>query len=315
MKLRKYLACLTAALMMSAAFTACGGSSSENTTADNTSSEVVQEAPETSPVAANGDADASAAEADTPADDATSADSSAESGQEVTQSQDVEFEPANTAQPGQAYLAIVDGQWWIQYWGSAEKDGYMLSYNAGIADIQGDGSYTVSVTADTNGFRYDTTGDPTDQYVPEGLSFMSVMIPDGETLYPGAVITIDSITVDGKELELTAKNYTSSDDGAETRTNIYNSYVSSPSDDARSEEGALYDADGNAVDNIGDYSAQIINPEDFATWTTVEVSFTITGTDGSNAPADADADANDAATDGDGSSVIDGDAAVDDEIE
>ena len=311
MKMKKYLACLTAALMMSAAFTACGGSSEGNTPAsDNTSSEVVQEAPETSPVAANGDADASAAEADAPADDASSvasADSTAEGGaQEVTQSQDVEFEPANSAQPGQAYLAIVDGQWWIQYWGSAEKDGYMLSYNAGIADIKGDGSYTVSVTADTNGFRYDTTGDPTDQYVPEGLSFMSVMIPDGETLYPGAVITIDSITVDGKEIELSAKNYTSSDDGAETRTNIYNSYVSAPSDDARSSEGALYDADGNAVDSIKDYSAQIIDPAEFATWTTVEVNFTITGTDGSNAPASAD--------DGDSADATDGDSPVDDEI-
>ncbi|MBR0484341.1 MAG: hypothetical protein IJJ69_06125 [Oscillospiraceae bacterium] len=291
MKMKKYLACLTAALMMGAAFTACGGSSESSSSADNTSSEIVQEAPETSPVAANGDADASAAESDAPAEDTSvvSADSSADGAQEVTGAQDVEFEPANSAQPGQAYLAIVDGQWWIQYWGSAEKDGYMLSYNAGIADIQGDGSYTVSVTADTNGFRYDTTGDPTDQYVPEGLSFMSVMIPEGESLYPGAVITIDSIKVDGKEIELTAKNYTSSDDGSETRTNIYNSYVSAPSDDARSAEGALYDADGNAVDNIKDYSAQIIDPSAFATWTTVEVNFTITGTDGSNAPA-ADAD-------------------------
>ncbi len=302
MKMKKYLACLTAALMMGAAFTACGGSNGNSSTAaDNTSSEVVQEAPETSPVAANGDAAASAAESDAPAD--SSADNSAEGGsdasqnaQEVTAAQDVEFEPANSAQPGQAYLAIVDGQWWIQYWGSAEKDGYMLSYNAGIADIQGDGVYTVSVTADTNGFRYDTTGDPTDQYVPEGLSFMSVMIPDGESLYPGAVIRVESIKVDGNEVELTAKNYTSSDDGAETRTNIYNSYVSAPSDDARTPDGALYDADGNALDACADYSAQIIDPAAFAQWTTVEVTFSITGTDGSNAPAaDADAEAADAA--------------------
>ncbi|MBR1529376.1 MAG: hypothetical protein IJ642_08765 [Oscillospiraceae bacterium] len=306
MKMKKYLACLTAALMMGAAFTACGGSSESTPAAENSSSEVVQEAPETSPVAANGDADASPAEADAPAEDSAADDSSdggdasSEGAQEVTQSQDVEFEPAMTAQPGQAYLAIVDGQWWIQYWGSAEKDGYMLSYNAGIADIQGDGSYTVSVTADTNGFRYDTTGDAADQYTPEGLSFLSVMIPEGESMYPGAVITIDSIKVDGNEIEMSAKNYTSSDDGSETRTNIYNTWVSTPSDDARCIDGPLYDADKNALDICKDYSAQLIDPSAFSQWTTVEVNFTITGTDGSLAPADAgdDADADaDADTD------------------
>ncbi len=282
MKMKKYLACLTAALMMGAAFTACGGSGTS--TAENSSSEIVQEAPETSPVAANGDASAASAEEDTDSASETTADATA---QEVTQSQDVDFEPAVTAQPGQAYLAIVDGQWWIQYWGSAEKDGYMLAYNAGVADIQGDGSYTVSVTADTNGFRYDTTGDPTDQYTPEGLGFLSVMIPEGESMYPGAVITIDSIKVDGNEIEMSAKNYTSSDDGIETRTNIYNTWVTTPSDDARCIDGPLYDEDGDALDICKDYSAQLIDPAAFSQWTTVEVNFTITGTDGSLAPADA----------------------------
>ena len=69
------------------------------------------------------------------------------------------------AEDGDAYLAIVDGQWWIQYWGSVDDEGYMLAYDAGVAPITGDGEYTVSVTADTNGFRYDTTGDVNDQYV------------------------------------------------------------------------------------------------------------------------------------------------------
>lgn len=297
MKMKKYLACLTAALMMGTAFTACG-SSGGTSTADNTSSEIVKEAPETSPVAANGDINAGSEE-DADASANVAADSSSAAPQEVVQNQDIAFEPAMTAQPGQAYLAIVDGQWWIQYWGSAEKDGYMLSYNAGIADIHGDGSYTVSVTADTNGFRYDTTGDPADQYIPEGLSFMSVMIPEGESMYPGAVITIDSIKVDGNEIEMSAKNYTSSDDGSETRSNIYNTWVSSPSDDARCIDGALYDEDGDALDICDDYSAQIIDPSAFSQWTTVEVSFTITGTDGSLAPKDTGSDANADAENGD----------------
>ena len=260
--MKKYVICFTAALF-SSVFMACNQSSDSSAPEEtiSTSEDIVHEAPETSPVAANGDVDATNA------------------------AQNIDFEPANSAESGQAYLAIVDGQWWVQYWGSAEKDGYMLAYNAGIADIQGDGSYTVSVTADTKGCRYDVTGDPDEPYTPEGLSFLSVMIPDGETLYPNAVITIDSIKVDGNELELSAKNYTCSDDGKETRANIYNTYVTAPATDARSPEGALYDAEGNALEICDEYSAQIVDPEAFATWTTVEVNFTITGT-GNSAPAE-----------------------------
>lgn len=282
MKIKKYLAFLASAMIMMTAFTACSGDSSESSVSEDGSSEgIVHEAPETAPQAANGDVNAD-----------SSADDDSSSALEIPPADDVNFEPANSAASGQAYLAIVDSKWWVQYWGSAEKDGYMLAYNAGIADIHGDGSYKVSVTADTNGFRYDTTGSPDEQYTPEGLSFLSVMIPDGETAYPGAVITIDSVVVDGTELELSAKNYTSSDDGAETRANIYNSYVTTPPDDARTSEGALYDEEGKALSIRDNYSAQIVDPEAFSSWTTVEVNFTITGTNsGTPAPAAEESDA------------------------
>ena len=106
---------------------------------------------------------------------------------------------------------------------------------------------------------------------------------------------------------MSAKNYTSSDDGKETRTNIFNSWVDKPSEDGRSIDGNLYDADGNAADFCADYSAQIVNPDDFKQWTTVEVTFTITNTGSAgtahagdaDADTDADADANADATDAD----------------
>lgn len=268
MKMKKYLACLTAAMLMAGAAVACGNQPEANSVAETTAAETTAE--ETT--------------------EAATEETTEETAIEVTQA-DVEFEDAIDAEPGQAYLAIVDGQWWVQYWGSSSKDGYMLSYDAGIADIQGDGSYTVSVTADTNGFRYDTTGNPDDQYIPEGLSFMAIRIDQGQEMYPDAVITIDSIKVDGKEIEMKAKNYTSSDDGVELRTNIYNTYVASPSQDGRSADGNLYDEDGNALDICADYSAQIVDPADFSQWTTVEVSFTITGTGTEGAADDDDADA------------------------
>lgn len=281
-KLTKVLACLAAAAMLGTAFSACSKGNEDINSVQETDEEVTTTAEETT-------------EAEETTDEETTGD---EDGVEV-KNDDITFEEAKDAADGQAYLAIVDGQWWIQYWGSSTKDGYMLAYDAGIADITGDGTYTVSVTADTNGFRYDTTGDVNDQYTPEGLSFMSVMIPDGENLYPGAVITIDSIKVDGQEITMTAKNYTSSDDGKETRTNIYNSYVAAPSEDARTADGPLYEEDGEnmtALDICADYSAQVVDPADFSQWTTVEVTFTITGTGAEGGAADDDA-ADDSAAD------------------
>ncbi len=286
MKIKHYLACLSAALMLGTAFTACGNSSdtSSPAPAENTSSEVVQEAPETSPVAANGDA--SAADEDSAAAD----DEDSAGAKEVPAVEDIDFEPSIAAESGQAYLAINEGQGWIQYWGKNDDiEHTMLTYNAGVADITGNGSYTVSVTTDTKGYRYDTTKDPDDDsVVPQGLMFASVMVRDGEELFPGMVITIDSIIVDGKELELTAKNYTSSDDGVETRSNIYNQWVGELPEDARSTEGDLY-----GTDLAADYSPIIVNPDDFTTWKTVEVNFTVSGIgEGGAAAEDAGSDEN-----------------------
>ena len=112
---------------------------------------------------------------------------------------------------------------------------------------------------------------------------MAVMIKDGEDKFPGAVITVNSVKVDGKELTLDGKPYTSSDDGHETRANLYNQWVSKDSipKDARSADGKLYEGDGDsatAASFIGDYSPQAVNPDDFADgWTNVEVNFTISG--------------------------------------
>lgn len=248
--MKKIIACLVLSAMVCGVFASCGdkeeSSSGSEPATEATTEEATEEATEEEepPVAANAD--------------------------------DVEFEDAVVAESGDAYLAIVDSQWWIQYWGGNDEKN-PLTYNAGVVPITGNGDYTVSVTADTNGFRFDTTGDPNDQYVPGGLEFMAVMIKDGETLFPGAVITVNSVKIDGNEIELRSKNYTSSDDGIETRTNLYNHWVSEPSADGRSVEGNLYDADGNALDFTADYTPHVVDPEDFTEWTTVEVDFTISG--------------------------------------
>lgn len=66
------------------------------------------------------------------------------------------------------------------------------------------------------------------------------------------------------------RDISSSDDGKELRSNIYNQWVTDLPDDAVSTEGALV-VDGNPTDAAAAYSPCIVNLDDFATWTTVEV--------------------------------------------
>lgn len=178
--------------------------------------------------------------------------------------------------PGEcdAYLAVVDKKWSIEYWGREED---ALAFDASTAHITGNGDYSVSVTTDTNGCREQYSGgDPFTPVTAEGISFMAVMIKEGETKCPNAVITVKSVKVDGKELEMTAKPYTSSDDGVDTRANIFNTWVTVPANDARTAEGALYES-GNPTDLCNDYSALVVKEEDFANWTNIQVDFTVSG--------------------------------------
>jgi hypothetical protein len=196
----------------------------------------------------------------------------------------VDANDAVDAVSGDAYLAIADESFSVQYLG--DKDDHknnQLSYDAGIAHIEGNGDYTVSVTADTNGFRYDTTGDINGEFVVKGLGFAAVIIDDAEKTMPDAVITIKGIKVDGRDIELAKKSYTNTESGS-VRANIYNEWVSDDGlpADARSAEGALFnngDTNSPTEINDGSFSAQIVSRDDFAQWKNVEVSFTVSGMD------------------------------------
>lgn len=238
---KKMLAALCAAGMLLSLCTGCGEKSS---------------------VAETSAQETSAAETTAPA-----AESSAPETEAVV-AEDIEFEDVVTAGSGDAILAITDGQWYVQYWG---KETDLLTYDAGVAHINGDGDYTVSVNVGTKGAQFDITGDPENGYTCGGIDFAAVKVFDGTKLYPEMSIEIKEIRVDGKAIELKSKNYTSSDDGSEMRANIYNHFVSTIPEDAHTAEGAV------AADSK-DYSAQIVDPAAFTSWTTVEVDFTVTGT-------------------------------------
>lgn len=277
--MKKLISCLLATALICTAFASCGEagteSSSSSSTADSSSKAEESSAEEATEEATKELKSGSLPESDEESSEAATAAADEEEDVPVAVADDdVEFEDAVVAESGDAYLAINEEQGWIQYWGA---DDTMLTYNAGVPHIEGNGSYTVSVTADTNGFRYDTSGDANDaSAVPSGLMFAAVMIKDGKTLFPDAIITIDSIKVDGKEIAMTAKNYTSSDDGKELRSNIYNGWVDKLPDDAASTEGALV-VDGTPTDAAAAYSPVIVDKADFATWKEVEVNFTISG--------------------------------------
>lgn len=176
---------------------------------------------------------------------------------------------AVAADSGEACLAIADGTWWLQYWGKTDSP---FAYEPGIAKIDGDGEYKVSVTADTKGFRFAATKNPDGKCTPTGLSFAAIIVKDGTALYPNMAIEITKVSVDGKDLPITAKNYTSSDDGVEMRANIFNSYIPTIPEDAHNADGSVYGKDD-------EYKAQIIDSAAFDDgWTTVEVTFNVTGT-------------------------------------
>lgn len=235
MKTKRILACLLASMMVCGALTACSG---EDTTSE------------------------SATEATTEA----TTEAATEAATTAQQVQTGGFEEAVEAQSGDAYLAMVDGEWYVQYWGTTAD---LLTYDAGVVPITGNGDYTVSVNGASAGMLFDITGDANGEYTPTGCSFMSVMVKDGVTLYPNMAIEITSIRVNGEELPMTAKNYTSTDDGVEMRANIYNEWVSELPEDA-------HDANGPVTDN-STYSAQIIDKNLIEAWTSIEVDFTVSG--------------------------------------
>lgn len=166
------------------------------------------------------------------------------------------------ADTAQAYINVMDYDWYAEYWGDTEDS---LAYKAGVATITGNGQYTVSVTADTNGYRFDTTGDVNDNSVlPDGLDYLSICIVDGIELFPDAVIKVDSIKFDGKDIALTGTPFTIND--YETECVIYCDWFGDIPSDARC-------ADGDTA-NI---TATSIDGESIGNWTTIEITFTVSG--------------------------------------
>ena len=152
-------------------------------------------------------------------------------------------ESAEAAAEPFAYLMYANSDWSAQYWGDDAE-----GITAVKADITAPGAYTVGLE-----FASESAG----------LAFAAVGIKGGEAALPGWTIELKEIRVNGNAVEFT-KGYTSSDDGIETRMNIYNEWVSELPADARSFDGSLENA-----------APVIVNKDDFASVSTVEIDFVL----------------------------------------
>lgn len=150
-----------------------------------------------------------------------------------------------TPEDGQAYLAVIDADYKAMYIGFG---GEALSYNARVADITGNGTYTIGVTADTDGYK---------SYIgkkPNGLAVLGIQIDGVEGIADSTSITIKSVKIDGKEIAVTGAPDIEKYDGSIS---------------------AVIYIDGSDYDYI-EY-ANIIDGASVGEWTAIEVTFEVSG--------------------------------------
>ena len=143
-----------------------------------------------------------------------------------------------------AYIMYADSAWANQYW----YDGNEYPVTAKNAEINGFGDYTV-------GLEFGAEA--------QGVAFAALGIVNGEKTYPGASLKINAIRVNGEEIAF-EKGYTSSDNGVETRMNVYNEWVSELPADAHSFDGKTDDA-----------KPIIVDKELFAAVKSIEIDFSL----------------------------------------
>jgi hypothetical protein len=147
-----------------------------------------------------------------------------------------------------AYISYADSAWGdAQYW----YDGNEYAVKATTAEVTDYGQYTVSL--DFTGVEGGKAAD---------VAFFDVEIANGESAFANSYMQIDSVKVNGTEVEV-GKTYTSSDDGVATRTNLYNEWVSDVT------EGRTADGDATDVTPTPVSKDAVVDVE------TLEVTFTL----------------------------------------
>ena len=138
-----------------------------------------------------------------------------------------------------AWIMFNSQDWSVTYSAGDTYDPTAKSDGVAAADVEitGPGTYTVALdfTGTAGGCAY-------------GTAFSALAVSGGELLYPDYVIDIREIRVNGEPYAMTARPYTTSDDGKCTRANLYNAWVSELPADARAPGGDLTGASAAVVD-------------------------------------------------------------------
>lgn len=144
------------------------------------------------------------------------------------QAADIELPPSDDM--AIAWLMFASSDYNISYsvGDTYDPTGCTAGIKATNVQITGEGTYTVGL---------DFTGCGT----AKGTSFSALGISNGEKFFPGYTYTIDEILINGEPYQMVGKGYTASDDGKCTRVNLFNSWVNSVPDDARTADGDLTD--------------------------------------------------------------------------
>ncbi|MBR3970407.1 MAG: hypothetical protein IKJ87_04950 [Ruminococcus sp.] len=107
------------------------------------------------------------------------------------------------AEHNDAYLFVMDNTYMASYTGYEDT----LSYNAKVAEVKDNGTYTVSVTADTEGYKNASDGE-----MPEGIAVLGVELY-GDKNFEDSDITVKSVKIDGKEYKLATEPAIEKGDG------------------------------------------------------------------------------------------------------
>ncbi len=148
-----------------------------------------------------------------------------------------------------AWLMWNDGGWALSYSVGDTYTPDSISGGMKVTDVEitGEGTYTVGI---------DFTG--TTQGVSNSVAFAAIGITNGEILYPGYIIDVKEVLINGEKYNLKGRAYTTSDNGVTTRVNLYNEWVTAvPVGTARMHYGNLAGATPTPINRNDAAIAQI----------------------------------------------------------
>jgi endoglucanase len=134
-----------------------------------------------------------------------------------------------TAEEAFAWIMFASGDWAVQY---SVGDQYRPeSIAAGLiatdADVTaGAGTYTVALD-----FRRTAAG------FADGFAFAAVGIVNGEILFPGYIMEIKELLINGVQATYDGRPYTTNDNPVTSRVNLYNEWVNAVPSEARATGG------------------------------------------------------------------------------